>query len=91
MNDPSKDQSSVYYDAYSEAVKHMAKPENYLALYEQYFADYADKKINMLELGIFEGHSLDYFSHMLKNASIFGIDQAPRDRDYNSPKVRPIG
>lgn len=25
---------------------------------------------------------------MLKNASIFGIDQAPRDRDYSSPNIK---
>lgn len=61
-DDPPKDQSSEYYDAYSEAIKHMAKPENYLAIYEQYFAKYTDKQINVLELGIFEGHSFDYFS-----------------------------
>ncbi len=89
MSDGSnEEQSSDYYNAYSETVKHMAKPENYLTLYEQYFAAYAGQDINVLELGIFEGHSLEYFAHMLKKASIFGIDHQPRDREYSTSRIK---
>jgi SAM-dependent methyltransferase len=87
-DDASENQSSDYYNAYSDTIKHMAKPENYLTLYEKYFAEYTDTKINVLELGIFEGHSLEYFAHMLKEASIFGIDQQPRDREYSTSRIK---
>jgi hypothetical protein len=45
--------------------------------YEQLFKGLKDKPIQFLEIGVFHGGSLQYFSDFFKNGQIFGIDIRP--------------
>tara|TARA_B100000959_G_scaffold267678_1_gene311460 strand:+ start:150 stop:833 length:684 start_codon:yes stop_codon:yes gene_type:complete len=46
----------------------------FIELYEKYFADFKDKKINILEIGIGDGDSLRIWREYFVNANICGID-----------------
>jgi len=47
---------------------------NYEKCYEQFFEPLKDKEINILEVGIYKGHSLKVFKDYFPNAQIYGID-----------------
>jgi precorrin-6B methylase 2 len=48
---------------------------NYInGFYDKEFSKYQDKKINLLEIGIYSGASLYLWSKYFKNAEIYGID-----------------
>lgn len=79
---------SSYFDAFDEAKKGFAKPAHYLEKYREYLSPFAEKEIALLELGIFEGESLDFFSKVLPRAHIFGIDLRKCDREFASGNVR---
>ena len=46
----------------------------FIELYEKYFADFKDKKINILEIGVGNGDSLRIWREYFVNANICGID-----------------
>ena len=46
----------------------------FIELYQKYFADFKDKKINILEIGIGDGDSLRIWREYFVNANICGID-----------------
>lgn len=80
--------SVAYRHAFDAAKQRFVKPESYLEKYQELFAPYFDKEIAFLELGIFEGDSLDFFSKILPKAKIFGIDIRDCDRKFDSPNVK---
>lgn len=47
---------------------------HYIDLYEKYFSELRDKKLNLLEIGIDRGGSLKMWLDYFYNANIFGID-----------------
>ena len=47
---------------------------SYERCYEQFFEPLKDKKINILEVGIYKGHSLEVFKDYFSDAQIYGID-----------------
>jgi len=47
---------------------------NYLGSYNRLFTPYRNKKINILEIGVFEGQSLKMWKEYFPNANIYGID-----------------
>ena len=47
---------------------------NYLDKYDKYFNKFKDQKINLLEIGIFHGGSLEMCRDYFKNRTIFGLD-----------------
>lgn len=47
---------------------------NYLDKYDKYFNKFKDQKINLLEIGIFHGGSLEMWRDYFKNGTIFGLD-----------------
>ena len=52
---------------------------HFLKIYENYFNDFKNKKINILEIGIYEGKSLMIWKSYFPKANIIGIDL----RSYN--------
>ena len=47
---------------------------HFLKIYEDYFFSLKNKKINILEIGIYEGKSLMIWKNYFPNANIVGID-----------------
>lgn len=78
----------AYYNSYSEEKQSIAKPRHYLELYEKYFFNLFDKELHILELGIFDGHSLDYFSKTFPKAHISGVDINPCARTFSSDRIK---
>ena len=51
-----------------------AKKHQYHTIYSKYFAPVADKKLNILEIGVFHGASTRAFLDYMPNANMYGID-----------------
>lgn len=83
----SEAKNSEYYESYQGEKKIVAKPAHYLELYNKYFADLADKELSILELGIFDGHSLEYFSKMFPKSKVLGVDINKCERAFSSDRV----
>lgn len=76
-----------YYASYTSENRHMAKPALYLELYGQYLKPYFDQEAVLLELGIFEGHSLELFAQMLAKSLIIGVDKNVCKRQYSTDRI----
>lgn len=50
------------------------KSSNYLQNYENYFSRFKNKRINLLELGVYRGGSLLMWSKYFKKGNIVGVD-----------------
>ncbi len=53
---------------------------NFSPIYEKLFSEIKEKKINFLELGVANGHSLASWYMFFKNANIYGIDIKKRSK-----------
>jgi hypothetical protein len=60
---------------------------NYLAFYERFFARLRDQPIKMLEIGVFQGHSLRVWEEYFPNATITGADIDPNAARFERPRV----
>ena len=59
---------------------------HYLDVYERYFARYRGTPVHMLEIGVFQGGSLELWRNYLgEQATIFGIDINPACAGYVCP------
>ncbi len=69
------------------------KWHHYLEIYERYFSNYRDKKFFFLEIGVFDGGSLDMWRRYFgPEATIVGIDINPRCANLvDTPNVVRIG
>lgn len=67
----------------------IVKWEHYFEVYERYFAKYRHKEVNILEIGLWQGGSLqmwkDYFG---PKAKIYGIDIDPRCKTFEEENVK---
>ncbi len=77
-----------YKESYSDKYKVAIKPANYLELYDQYFAPFFNKKITILELGIFGGQSLAYFAKLFPKATIIGLDINPCPVSFDTKRIK---
>lgn len=60
------------------------KWKNYLSVYDRYLSRFRNKPTKILEIGVFNGGSLDLWrKYFGADASIFGIDINPQCADYN--------
>jgi len=85
---PSEEIRSEYYSAYHGDKVGRAKPAQYLSLYDKYFSDLIDKELSVLELGISDGHSLEYLSKMFPKSRIFGVDINSCERTFSTDRVK---
>ena len=60
----------------------------YLDIYESYFKKFQHKKINILEIGIREGSSIDTWEEYFPNANIFGVDIEERCKKHERDRVK---
>lgn len=58
----------------------------FIEIYEPYFRELKNVK-NILEIGIYEGESLKYFSNFFSEATIHGIDIIDK-KEYNTDKIK---
>ena len=62
---------------------------HYFEIYERHFRPYIDKKIKVLEIGIWQGGSLkmwkEYFGDQ---AEIVGVDIEPRTKKFEEDRIR---
>jgi len=59
----------------------------FLPIYEKYFHNYKNKKINILEIGIDDGGSLKLWRKYFPNANIVGLDIFEKDFEINGVKM----
>jgi len=70
------DKGSKIVNPYSRLEnKKLFKGHNFAKFYEKHFKSLKDKKINILEIGVWEGASTASFYHYFKSADIFPIDR----------------
>lgn len=56
----------------------------YTAMYDKYFSSMREKNINILEIGIYKGASLDMWANYFSDAKVFGIDDCSGGRHCNT-------
>jgi hypothetical protein len=49
---------------------------NYLRYYDGWFKKYKDEEINLLEVGVLNGHSIQLWKDYFTNAKIYGMEKA---------------
>jgi cephalosporin hydroxylase len=64
------------------------KWEHYFPIYDKHFAKYQDKPVNVLEIGVSHGGSLQIWAKYFgRQASIWGLDIDPRCSDYEEDGI----
>ena len=59
----------------------------FIELYQKYFADFKDKKINILEIGVDKGDSLRLWREYFTSANICGIDIDKKDFSISGTEI----
>ena len=82
MNDLKK-----YFDSNTNRIIH--KWEHYFEIYDRHFSAYRDKEIVILEIGVFQGGSLQMWKNYFGDkARIYGIDIDPRCKELEEEHVK---
>ena len=81
MNDLKK-----YFDNNTNRIIH--KWEHYFEIYDRHFSAYRDKEIVILEIGVFQGGSLQMWKNYFgPKAKIYGIDIDPKCKQYEEENI----
>lgn len=76
-----------YFDNHHEG-HGIWKWEHYFEIYERHFAKFQQKQLNLLEIGIYSGGSLEMWrAYFGDRCHIFGVDIEPACRSYESSYV----
>ena len=67
--------------AISKKLKTTKKVHNFFPIYEKYFQEFKNKRINLLEIG-FTKNSLSLFKRYFPKANIVGLDLNKRTEDF---------
>jgi len=85
------DKGEQFYDQYVQPLKQKEKNKipghGYAKIYENYFINYKDKEINILELGSFYGNACAALFFYFKNSKIFSGDIFPDLFRYKSKRI----
>lgn len=84
----SRERESRYYSQYAGGKEGVAKPKEYLDLYARYFSELTAQELAILELGIFEGASLEYFAEMFPKSRIIGVDIKACPRKFSTDRIK---
>jgi len=61
---------------------------NYFSVYERYFSKYRDKPVTILEIGVFQGGSLQMWKKYFgKQVKVYGVDIDPRCKTFEEENV----
>ena len=52
-------------------------------IYDPYFADFTDRAVTLLELGVYRGESTKVFATYFKNGKVIGVDVEDRNIDFS--------
>jgi hypothetical protein len=64
------------------------KLRHYFEIYDQHFARFRDRPINVVEIGVWNGGSLQMWkSYFGERATIWGVDIDPRCKDYEGDRI----
>ena len=67
------------------------KWDHYLDIYNKYFAEYREKKVNLLEFGVYQGGSLQLWKQYFgSSVSIFGVDIDERCAAFQEDQIQII-
>ena len=67
------------------------KWDHYLDVYNKFFADYREKKVNLLEFGVYQGGSLQLWKQYFgSSVSIFGVDIDERCAAFQEDQIQII-
>ncbi|MFN3299527.1 MAG: class I SAM-dependent methyltransferase [Sediminibacterium sp.] len=73
---------------YNQKHKYIAKWEHYFEIYDRYFRRYINKEVNVLEIGIYRGGSLEMWKNYFGDkAKIFGVDVDPSCKSYEEENI----
>ena len=85
------DKGEEYINQYTHTAKRnniKIKAHGYSKFYENFFLEFKDKKINILEIGSFYGNASAAMFFYFKNANIFGADINPDMFNYTSKRIK---
>ena len=85
------DKGEEYINQYTHPAKRnniKIKAHGYSKFYENFFLEFKDKKINILEIGSFYGNASAAMFFYFKNANIFGADINPDMFNYTSKRIK---
>ena len=77
--------------SYINSSHKLVRGHNYSNFYEKHFEKIKNKKINILEIGVFSGASSSAFATYFKNATIYCIDINLTSFKYKSKKFKIFG
>jgi len=67
----------------------LIKAEHYVSVYERFLEKFRGRAVNMLEIGVFRGGSLQVWKKYFgKDAHIFGLDIDPECKTYEEDRVK---
>lgn len=74
---------------HNNEARYIAKWEHYFEVYDRYFSKYRNQEVNILEIGLWQGGSLQMWQHYFgPKARIFGIDIDPRCKTFEEQNVQ---
>ena len=63
---------------------HINFNKSYLDIYETYFKDIRNQKLNILEIGVRNGNSIRVWEEYFPNSNIFGLDIDPICKQFET-------
>lgn len=77
----------TYFDNNTKRIIH--KWEHYFEIYDRHFNSYRNKEITILEIGVFQGGSLQMWKNYFgPKAKIYGIDIDPKCKEYEEENIK---
>ncbi len=65
------------------------KVEHYMEIYEKHFERFRNRPVNILEIGIFQGGSLQLWKKYFgEQANIFGLDIEPKCKKFEEDRIK---
>lgn len=83
------DKNSLENYFYNNEKRLIIKWKHYFPIYERYFAKYKNKPVTILEIGVFQGGSLQMWKNYFgKNAKIYGVDIDARCKSLEEENIK---
>jgi len=67
-----------------------SKSHNYTKIYDKYLNSIREQKLNILEIGVLNGSSLNMWSEYFPNSQIYGLDINPDCKKYEKDNIKVI-
>jgi len=78
----------VYFDSHQEG-NGIHKWNHYFEMYERHLAKFVNKDVNICEIGVYSGGSLDMWRHYLgPGCHVYGVDIEPVCKNYQNAQVK---